>query len=309
MNFTFHQLKVFMIVVENESITKASEELNMTQPAVSIQLKNLQAQFDISLTEVIGRKLYVTEFGRELYQISDRILKEVASINYQTQTFKGILSGRLKLSVASTGKYVMPYYLKDFLQQNPGIDLLMDVTNKTKVIKSLENNEVDFSLVSVLPDSLDIEQEILVPNNLYLTAPSESTFKVTRQLTKSVFDSIPLIYREEGSGTRVTMQRYFQKANIVPQVRFELTSSEAVKQAVMAGLGFSIQSILSIKNELKQKEIKIIPVKGLPLTEHWRLVWLKKKKMSEVAKSFLSFIKQNKRSIYERNFSWTEKYK
>ena len=309
MNFTLHQLKIFMIVVENESITKASEEMNMTQPAVSIQLKNLQTQFDISLTEIIGRKLYVTEFGRELYNIADRILKEVASINYQTQNFKGILSGRLKLSVASTGKYVMPYYLKDFLQQNPGIDLLMDVTNKTKVVKSLENNEVDFSLVSVLPDSLNIEQEILVPNSLYLTAPPDSTFKVTKQLTKSVFDSIPLIYREEGSGTRVTMQRYFQKANIVPQVRFELTSSEAVKQAVMAGLGFSIQSILSIKNELKQKEIKIIPVKGLPLTEHWRLIWLRQKKMSEVAKAFLNFIKHNKQSIYQRNFSWIEKYK
>lgn len=308
MNFTLHQLKVFMIVVENESVTKASEELNMTQPAVSIQLKNLQAQFDISLTEVIGRKLYVTEFGRELYQIADRILKEVASINYQTQRFKGMLSGRLKLSVASTGKYVMPYYLKDFLQQNPGIDLLMDVTNKTKVVKSLENNEVDFSLVSVLPDSLDIEQETLLPNSLYLTAPPDSTFKITKQFTKSIFDSIPLIYREEGSGTRVTMQRYFQKANIVPHVKLELTSSEAVKQAVMAGLGFSIQSILSIKNELKQKEIKIIPVKGLPLTEQWRLVWLKQKKMSEVAKAFLIFIKKNKQSIYHRNFSWIEKY-
>ncbi len=308
MNFTLHQLKVFMVVAENGSITKAAEELNMTQPAVSIQLKNLQAQFDIAITEVIGRKLYITEFGRELYQIADRILKEVSSINYQTQNFKGILSGRLKLSVASTGKYVMPYYLKDFLKQNPGIDLLMDVTNKTKVVKSLQNNEVDFSLVSVLPERLDIEQEILLPNNLYLAAAADTDFKVSKQLTKSVFDSIPLIYREDGSGTRATMQRYFQKANIVPHVQLELTSNEAVKQAVMAGLGFSILSVLSIKNELKQKEIKIIPVKGLPLTEHWRLIWLRKKKMSEVAKAFLQYVQANKETIYQRNFSWIEKY-
>ncbi len=308
MNFTLHQLKVFMVVVENSSITKASEELNMTQPAVSIQLKNLQAQFDIPLTEIIGKRLYVTEFGRELYQIADKVLKEISSIDYHTQNFKGILSGRLKLSVASTGKYVMPYFLKDFLKANPGIDLLMDVTNKTKVVKSLENNEVDFSLVSVLPAALDIEQEILLPNNLYLTGPLDVPFKLNNKLTKSVFDSIPLIYREEGSGTRVTMQRYFQKANIVPKVRLELTSNEAVKQAVMAGLGFSIQSILSIKNELKQKEIRIIPVKGLPLTEHWRLIWLKKKKMSEVAKAFLVFIKKNKQAIYQQHFAWTEQY-
>jgi DNA-binding transcriptional LysR family regulator len=308
MNFTLHQLRVFMTVAENESITKAAQELNMTQPAVSIQLKNLQAQFDIALTEIIGRKIYITEFGRELYQIADRILKEVGAIGYQTNSFKGILSGRLKLSVASTGKYVMPYYLKDFLKKNPGIDLLMDVTNKTKVIKSLENNEVDFSVVSVLPEKLDIEQEILLPNNLYLTAPADTDVKESKRLSKSVFGSLPLIYREEGSGTRVSMQRYFQQYNIVPKVKLELTSNEAVKQAVIAGLGFSIQSILSIKNELKQKEIKIIPVKGLPLTEHWRLIWLRKKKLSEVAKAFLQFIRENKTSIYQKNFSWIEKY-
>lgn len=273
-----------MIVVENESVTKASEELHMTQPAVSIQLKNLQAQFDIALTEVVGRKLYVTDFGKELYRIANRILKEVASINYQTQNFRGMLSGRLKISVASTGKYVMPYYLKDFLQANPNIDLLMDVINKTKVIKSLEHNEVDFSLVSVLPDTLDIEQEILLPNKLFLTSAANSEIEILKQSSKAVFDNLPLIYREEGSGTRVTMQRYFQKANIVPNVKLELTSSEAVKQAVMAGLGFSIQSILSIKNELKLKEIKIIPVKGLPLVENWRLIWLKQKKCLKLQK-------------------------
>ena len=308
MNFTLQQLKVFMIVVENESITKAAEELHMTQPAVSIQIKNLQAQFDIAITEIVGRKLYVTDFGRELYQIANRILKEIASINYQTQSFKGILSGRLKLSVASTGKYVMPYYLKDFLKENPEIDLKMDVTNKTKVIKSLENNEVDFALVSVLPDKLEIEQEVLLPNKLFLTCAPENKIINVKQSGKAVFDKIPMIYREEGSGTRVTMQRYFQKANIVPNVKLELTSSEAVKQAVMAGLGYSMQSILSIKNELKQKDISIIPIKGLPLIENWRLIWLKKKKMSEVAKAFLKFIKDNKQTIYQKQFSWIEQY-
>ncbi len=308
MNYTFHQLKVFMAVVEKRSVTKASEELNMTQPAVSIQLKNLQDQFEIPLTEVIGRKLYVTEFGHELYSIADKILQEVAAINYRTQSFKGMLSGKLKISVASTGKYVMPYYLRAFLKSNPTIDLMMDVTNKAKVIASLENNEVDFSLVSVLPDKLDVVQEILIPNKLYLTAAPDHEFKVTRKMDKSLFDEIPLIYREEGSGTRVTMQRYFQKSHIVPKVRFELTSSEAVKQAVMAGLGFSIQSLLSLKNELRQGEIKIIPVKGLPLTEHWRLIWLKQKKMSVVAAAFLEHIRLHKQGIYNQYFSWISQY-
>ena len=185
MNFTLHQLRMFMSVVENRSVTKASEALHMTQPAVSIQLRNLQLQFDMPLTEVVGRKLYVTEFGLELYSIADKILKDVASISYQTQNFKGMLSGRLKISVASTGKYVMPYYLKDFLKANPGIDLQMDVTNKTKVIRSLQNNEVDFSLVSVLPDNLDICQEILLPNKLFLTGAADMESVFTQPSTKA----------------------------------------------------------------------------------------------------------------------------
>jgi DNA-binding transcriptional LysR family regulator len=307
MNYTFHQLKVFMVVVEKKSITKASIELNMTQPAVSIQLKNLQDQFDIPLTEVVGRQLYVTEFGYELYTIAEKILQEVAAINYKTQSFKGMLSGKLKISVASTGKYVMPYYLKDFLKVNQSIDLMMDVTNKTKVVESLEKNEVDFALVSVLPEKLDIEQEILLPNKLVLTASRNYEFN-NELLNKAVFNELPLIYREEGSGTRTVMQQYFQQAHIVPKVRFELTSSEAVKQAVMAGLGFSIQSILSLKNELKEGEIQIIRVEGLPLIENWRLIWLKQKKMSIVAREFLKYIQLHKDKIFSENFAWLEHF-
>jgi DNA-binding transcriptional LysR family regulator len=280
----------------------------MTQPAVSIQLKNLQDQFDIPLTEVVGRKLYVTEFGKELYEMADKILQDVAAINYKTQAFKGMLSGRLKISVASTGKYVMPYYLKDFLHQHPGIDLQMDVTNKTKVIESLQNNEVDFSLVSVMPANLELNQEVLLPNKLYLTAAADSSFDAKKKENKHVFDKLPLIYREEGSGTRVTMQQYFEKVHIVPKIRFELTSSEAVKQAVMADLGYSIQSILSIRHELKAKEIKLIPVAGLPLVENWRLVWLRQKKLTVVATAFLEYIQKNKKAIYQKHFSWIEKY-
>lgn len=306
MNYTFHQLKVFMAVVEKKSITKAALELHMTQPAVSIQLKNLQDQFDIPLTEVIGRQLYVTEFGHELYSIAEKILEEVATINYKTQSFKGMVSGKLKISVASTGKYVMPYYLKDFLKINATIDLLMDVTNKAKVIESLENNTVDFALVSVLPEKLEIEQEILLPNKLVLIAAAGLSFGSNMPLTKSVFDDLPLIYREEGSGTRAVMQQYFKRENIVPKVRFELTSSEAVKQAVMAGLGFSIQSVLSIKNELKQNAIQIVPVDGLPLIENWQLIWLKQKKMSVVARAFLQHVQLQKQQIYQNHFSWIE---
>ncbi|MEZ4934585.1 MAG: LysR family transcriptional regulator [Saprospiraceae bacterium] len=158
MNYTLNQLEIFVKITEIQSITKAAEALHLTQPAVSIQLKNLQNQFDIPLTEVVGRKIYVTEFGKEIAQAAKKILAEVHAINHKTMAYKGHLTGKLKISVVSTGKYVMPYFLSGFVQQHPAIELDMDVTNKTKVIESLENNMVDFSLVSVLPDRLSIEK-------------------------------------------------------------------------------------------------------------------------------------------------------
>ena len=308
MNFTLHQLRVFSVIVDKQSITKASEELNMTQPAASIQLKKLQEQFDIPLTQVVGRRLYVTDFGMEVYQIALRVLSEVGTINYQSLTYKGILSGKLRISVVSTGKYVMPYYLRDFLKENPAIDLEMDVTNKRKVISSLEQNEVDFSLVSVLPQHLSVNEEILMPNKLYLFGPSDYVISSKTKQDVSVFTKLPLIFREEGSGTRFAMQQYFHQTHIRPKVSLSLTSAEAVKQAVVAGLGFSVLSILSLKNELKQKEVKVIPVKGFPLHSQWRMIWLQKKQLTAVANAYLLYIRKHKTGIYQKNFSWTEQY-
>lgn len=308
MHFTLHQLKVFTVVADKRSITKASEELNMTQPAVSIQLRNLQNQFDIPLTEVIGRQLYVTDFGKELYAIAEKILEEINTITYRTQTFQGLLSGKLKIAVVSTGKYVMPYYLKQFIKINPSIDILMDVTNRSKVISSLENNEVDFALVSIPPDKLAVEKEILMPNKLFLTSASGEKRRTKKVNNKNLFDELPLIYREDGSGTRLKMQEYFSKAHIIPKMKLELTTSEAVKQAVMAGLGCSVLSLISMKSELKGKELMIIPVKGFPIQSNWMLIWLKKKNFSLVAQAYLDFVRKNKTAIYQEHFSWIEKY-
>ena len=134
MNYTLNQLQIFLKIVQTQSVTKASEELHLTQPAVSIQLKNFQDQFDIALTEVVGRKIYITDFGHEIAEAAENIINQVHAINYKTLAFKGQLTGRLKISVVSTGKYVMPYFLADFMRPNNGIELIMDVTNKNKLI-------------------------------------------------------------------------------------------------------------------------------------------------------------------------------
>ena len=156
MNYTLHQLQVFLRITQTKSITKAAELLHLSQPAVSIQLRNLQDQFEIPLTETISKKIYITEFGQEIALAAENILNEVYAINYKTMAYKGHLTGRLKISVVSTGKYVIPYFLNDFMKKNEFIELILDVTNKAKVLESLEKNEVDFSLVSVLPDLLNI---------------------------------------------------------------------------------------------------------------------------------------------------------
>ena len=307
MNYTLNQLQIFLKIVQTGSVTKASEELHLTQPAVSIQLKNFQDQFDIPLTEVLGRKIHITDFGKEIAEAAENIIQQVHAINYKTLAFKGQLTGRLKISVVSTGKYVMPFFLADFIHQHTGVDLLMDVTNKNKVIESLENNEVDFALVSILPASLNVDRLDLLQNKLYLVGrESLNHHKVIP--SKTIFKELPLIFREKGSGTRQTMENFIQKKNIKVLKKMELTSNEAVKQALLAGLGFSIMPLIGIRNELHNKELQIIPVKGLPIITTWSLIWLKSKKHSPVASAFLNHLKQEKAKIVHDKFNWYEKY-
>ncbi len=307
MNYTLNQLNIFLKIAQTGSVTKAADELHLTQPAVSIQLKNFQEQFDIPLTEVVGRKIYITDFGREIAEAAENIINQVHAINYKTLAYKGQLTGRLKISVVSTGKYVMPYFLTDFMKQHSGVELLMDVTNKNKVIDNLENNEVDFVLVSELPEGLNIEKLDLLQNKLFLVGRNfEGTGKDIQ--TKDLLAHIPLIFREKGSGTRKSMESFIERKNIQVFKKMELTSNEAVKQALLAGLGYSIMPLIGIRNELHNKELQIIPIKGLPIISNWSLVWLKGKKLSPVAKSFLTYLMQEKTQIVHDKFSWYEQY-
>ena len=307
MNYTLNQLQIFLKIVQTQSVTKASEELHLTQPAVSIQLRNFQDQFDIPLTEVVGRKIYITDFGLEIAEAAENIINQVYAINYKTLAYKGQLTGRLKISIVSTGKYVMPYFLADFMEQHSGIELMMDVTNKKKVVESLENNEVDFALVSILPNTLNIEKLDLLQNKLYLVGSAETKFKKAIS-TKEIFKELPLIFREKGSGTRQTMESFIERNNLSVLKKMELTSNEAVKQALLAGLGYSIMPLIGIKNELHNNELQIISIKGLPIKTTWSLIWLKRKKHSPVAKSFLEYLKKEKSQIVRDKFSWYEQY-
>ncbi|MFT4778687.1 MAG: DNA-binding transcriptional LysR family regulator [Flavobacteriales bacterium] len=307
MQYTLHQLKVFLKVVEKLSVTKAAEDLHLTQPAVSIQLKNLQNQFEIPLMEVIGRQVHITDFGLEVAESSKRILGEVQEIKMKTLAYKGLLVGQLKLSIVSTGKYVMPYFLSSFIKAHPGIDLKMDVTNKSKVLESLSKNEVDFALVSVLPETMPFKRVELMQNKLFLVRKSEEEQSKSSFNPKSLAKT-SLIYREKGSATRQAMELYISKLNVVQNKSLELTSNEAVKQAVLAGLGYSIMPLIGIKNELDNKELQIVPMKELPIQTTWNLIWPEGKKLSPVAQAYLKYLEAEKEVIIHDSFGWYEKY-
>ena len=307
MNYILNQLRIFLKVVQTESVTKAAEELFLTQPAVSIQLKNFQDQFDIPLTEVVGRKIYITDFGREIAEAAENIINQVHAINYKTLAYKGQLTGQLKISVVSTGKYVMPYFLSEFMKKNAGVELNMHVTNKYKVLESLENNSVDFALVSILPTAQNVEKLDLLQNKLYLVGSERIPMKKGSS-TKEIFENLPLIFREKGSGTRQTMEKFFSDNNISVLKRMELSSNEAVKQALLTGLGYSIMPIIGIKNELQNKELEIIPIKELPITTTWSLIWLKGKNQTLVSAAYLEFLKKETSNIVQSKFMWSELY-
>ena len=297
MNYTLHQLQIFVQVVQTKSVTKAAKKLHMTQPAVSIQLKNLQNQFDIPLTQVSGKRLYITDFGKEVAEMAARVIHEAEAINYKTRAYKGLLTGKLKISTASTGKYLIPYFLSGFVNNHPGIDLVLDVTNRASVIKSLRKNEIDFGITFIPPDNLAVEEEILLENKLYLVGNYKERPANARP-----------IYRERGSYTRIFMEEYFQEEGGSNRKHIELTSNEAVKQAVLAGLGYSLLPLIGIRNELMKKELHILPMGELPIRTDWRLTWLKNQKLSPVAQAYLDFLRSEKDHILQQHFQWYLEY-
>lgn len=296
MNYTINQLRVFLKVVEKESITKAADALSMTQPAVSIQLKNFQDQFSIPLTQHIGRTIHITDFGHEIATLSRQIMNQLENLRFKTKDYRGLVTGKLRISSASTGKYVVPYFLSAFLHEHSGIDLQLDVTNKSKVIDDLKSNSVDFAIISVLPETIEVHEEILLKNELHLISNAENVNK-----------KMPLIYREPGSATRSAMENYFSGKKYASTKRIELTSNEAVKQAVIAGIGHSILPLIGIRKALRDGSLCIIKRAGLPITTDWRLVWLKGKVLSPAAQAYLDYIRLNKGQILDSYFSEQKK--
>lgn len=303
MNYTLHQLKIFLKIAECKSITKAADQLHLTQPAVSIQLKRLQDQFEIPLTEVIGRQLYVTDFGHQILEVSKRVLSEAEVIKTTIDQYKGFLTGKIKISVVSTGKYVIPYFLQAFMEKYPGVEMIIDVSNKNRVVQSLAQNESDFSLVSVLPENIPVHAIELMENRLFLVGSSRFS---DMRLQKKNLNDLTLIFRENGSATRNAMEQYLKRNDIQSYKSMELVSNEAVKQAVNAGIGFSIMPLIGLRNELSVGSMKIFPLDGLPIITNWNLIYNQGKQLTPAQEELLKFIEEHKEETMRRFFDWNE---
>lgn len=308
MNYTLNQLRIFLKISETLSITKAAEELHLTQPAVSIQLKNFQNQFEIPLTEVIGRKIYITEFGKEIAETAAQILEGVDQIKAKNLAFQGKMYGKLTISIVSTAKYVMPYFLARFMRTYPDVELQMNVTNKSSVLSDLENNSVDFSLVSLVPETINLEKFDLLKNRLFLVVNSSVELPNVKDNIE-MLSKLPLIYREQGSATRLSMERFIKNQKISIAKTIQLTSNEAVKQAILAGMGCSIMPLIGIKDEILNGSLKIVSLDDLPMETEWSLVWPSGKKHSPVVLGYLNFLKDNKDIIIEQHFDWYQNFK
>ncbi|MGB3465573.1 MAG: LysR family transcriptional regulator [Cyclobacteriaceae bacterium] len=301
MNYTLHQLKVFLKIVEFQSITKASEALFLTQPAVSIQLKRLQDQFEIPLTEVIGRQLYITDFGSKIAEVSRNILREADAIKTTIDQYNGLLTGKIIVSTVSTGKYIIPYFLTGFMKKYPGVEMVVDVSNREKVLESLAGNESDFSLVSVLPENTPVNKIDLMENRLYMVASSRIH---KGKLTPASLANETIILREKGSATRKAMEQYLEKYNISYKKSMVLVSNEAVKQAVLAGIGFSIMPLIGLRNEIANDSLLICPMKDLPIITSWNLIYDERKKLSPASTELISYINAHKQDVVGEYFDF-----
>lgn len=290
MKYTLHQLEIFVRLSRTLSVTQTAEELNLSQPAVSIQLKNFQSNFAIPLTEIVHKRLYLTEFGKTVAVKAAEVLRSTEGVNQCLAAYQGEITGPLRISTVSTGKYIAPYLLAPFIKQHPSLDISLNVSNKNTVLQELTGNEIDLALVSIKPE-LRVEEYVLMENEFVLVGAKPP---VSAEVwSPDRLGSIPILFREPGSATRQMMERYLQQHGITVKRSLELASNEAIKQSIKAGLGYSVMPKVSILPDLEQGKLFIQPVRGLPIRSQWSFIWPEGKKLSPQAQAFLDNVHEH----------------
>ncbi len=293
-SFTIHQLKIFGTVVEEKGITNASVRLHMTQPAVSIQLKKLQQNIGTDLYYIQGKKLELTDAGKEFYRVFLTIRDRLDAFESTLTELKSGLRGKLSITAASTAKYVMPYLLGEFKKKYPAVDISLKITDRFEVIHQITNLDFNLAILSQVPPNPDFAAAPFMKNPLVFACHPSHPLSGKKDIDLQDLKEEVFIIRERGSGTRMVMEKLIAKANIQPTIGMELGTNEAVKQAIMADIGISLVSELSVTSELELKKISILDVKGLPVKTNWNTISRKSRHIHPVTKHFLNFLDQRK---------------
>ena len=290
MHFTLQQLKLFEAVSRNSSYTRAAEELHLSQPAVSIQIKRLEEQVGMPLFDTVGKKIFTTAAGKAMYAACTDILGRAAELKDTVEELKGEVKGPLQISVVTTAKYFMPHLLGTFLTKYPDVEPKLVFTNRAKVMHRLLNNEDDFVVMGQIPEDEKLETYPFLENILVPVVHPNHPLATQKNIPLEALLDERFLVREVGSGTRLVFDRLLEKKNMKIDPYMELGSSEAIKQGVMAGLGLAILSLHSLRLEQDAQKLVVLDVEGFPIKRRWFAVHLKGKKLSLVARTFHDYI-------------------
>lgn len=290
LHLTLRQLKVFEAVAHHLSYSRASEALHLTQPAVSMQIKQLEEVVGLPLFEQLGKKIYLTGAGQELQRYSRNILQQLDEAESVFEEMKGLQRGRLAISVASTASYFMPLLLAQFSKRFPGVAISLNVTNREALLSQLALNEMDVAIMGRPPDGLGLEAVSFLENPLVVIAPPDHPLAAEHRIPLTRIQQETFLVREQGSGTRSAMERFFSERGIRLTTGTEMSTNEAIKQAVQAGMGLGILSLNTVTLELETRRLAVLDVQSFPILRHWYIVHRTGKRLSAVAQAFKDFL-------------------
>ena len=287
---SLRQLEVFETIARLGSFTRAAEELCVTQPTVSMQIKNLTDAIGLPLFEQIGKKMYLTEAGRELHQACLGIFEHLTQFEMIAADMKGLKAGKLRLAVVTTAEYFAPRLLGMFCQQYPDIEVSLEVSNRKHILDRLANNMDDLYILDLPPKSEEIKVQSFLQNPLVVLASVNHPLVKEKKITLKRIAEEPFIFRENGSGTRIETENFFTKQNLKLKTKMTLGSNEAIKQAILGGLGISVFSRHTLTLGSHNDQLAILDVKGFPINCHWHYAYPSGKNLSVVAQTFLAYL-------------------
>lgn len=290
LHLTFRQLSVFESVARNLSFSRAADEMHLTQPAVSMQIKQLEENVGLPLFEQLGKKIFLTEAGRELYHYSRMIAQQLREAESVLSELKGLEKGKLNISVVSTANYFAPQLLAKFCSIHPQIKVSLNVGNRESVLKQLDDNEIDLAILGTPPEGIDAEAYPFMENRLVIISSADHPLTNEKNIPASRFQNEAFVMREEGSGTRLAAEKYFSSHHVSVKAALEMSTNEAVKQAVQASMGLGILSFDTVRLEVETGRLKVLDAEGFPIIRYWYLVHRKQKRLSGVAQAFKEFL-------------------